>query len=106
MPGAAGAGEPLCVAVIDLDHFKAYNDDWGHNRGDRLLHEVASAWQAQLREVDMLARFGGDEFGLLLPNFPLHEAVRVLEPPSQATPGGHSCSPCIPSWDSQGFSEA
>ena len=105
MARAARAGQPLCVAVTDLDHFKAYNDDWGHNRGDRLLHEVSSAWQAQLRDVDMLVRFGGDEFGLLLPNCPLDEAVRVLERVRQVTPDGQSCSAGIAWWNSQESSE-
>jgi diguanylate cyclase (GGDEF)-like protein len=105
MARAVRAGEPLCVAVIDLDHFKAYNDDWGHDRGDRLLHDVASAWRVQLREVDMLARFGGDEFGLLLPNCPLVEAVRVLERLSQATPDGQRCSAGIAWWDSHESAE-
>jgi diguanylate cyclase (GGDEF)-like protein len=105
MARAVRAGQPLCVAVLDLDHFKAYNDDWGHDRGDRLLHDAASAWRAQLREVDMLARFGGDEFGLLLPNCPLEEAVRVMERLSQATPDGQRCSAGIAWWDSQESAE-
>ena len=105
MARAARAGQPLCVAVIDLDHFKAYNDDWGHSRGDRLLHDVSSAWRSQLREVDMLARFGGDEFGLLLPNCPLDEAVGVLERVRQATPDGQSCSAGVAWWNSQETSE-
>ena len=99
MARAVRAGEPLCVAVIDLDHFKAYNDDWGHDRGDRLLHDVASAWRVQLREVDLLARFGGDEFALLLPNCPQEEAVRVVERLSQAAPEGQRCSAGVAWWD-------
>jgi diguanylate cyclase (GGDEF)-like protein len=60
-------GEPLTVALVDLDFFKAYNDEQGHLAGDRLLSDAAAAWHAVLREKDVLARWGGDEFGLLLP---------------------------------------
>ena len=58
-------GEPLALAVIDLDDFKRVNDRDGHAAGDRLLVELAAAWTASLRPGDLLARFGGDEFVLL-----------------------------------------
>jgi diguanylate cyclase (GGDEF)-like protein len=61
------SGEPLTVALIDLNLFKQYNDQHGHLAGDRLLSEAAAAWHGALRETDVLARWGGDEFGLLLP---------------------------------------
>ena len=51
--------ESICVAMLDLDHFKAYNDAHGHQAGDRLLKEVAAAWRAFLRPYDLLARYGG-----------------------------------------------
>jgi diguanylate cyclase (GGDEF)-like protein len=101
MARAVRGGQPLCVAVIDLDHFKAYNDDWGHDRGDRLLHEVATAWRTELREVDVLARLGGDEFGLMLPNCPLENGVAVLERLALATPDGQRCSSGIAWWDGE-----
>jgi diguanylate cyclase (GGDEF)-like protein len=59
--------EPLTVALLDLDSFKQYNDEHGHLAGDRFLSEAAAAWRGALRETDVLARWGGDEFGLLLP---------------------------------------
>jgi diguanylate cyclase (GGDEF)-like protein len=59
-------GEPLALAVIDLDDFKLVNDRGGHAAGDRLLVELAAAWTAALRPSDLLARLGGDEFVLLL----------------------------------------
>ncbi len=59
-------GEPLALAVIDLDDFKRVNDRDGHAAGDRLLVELAGAWTSSLRPGDLLARFGGDEFVLLL----------------------------------------
>jgi diguanylate cyclase (GGDEF)-like protein len=59
-------GESVALAVIDLDDFKAVNDREGHAAGDRLLVEIAGAWAASLRPGDLLARFGGDEFILML----------------------------------------
>ena len=64
---AARRGLPVALAVIDLDEFKVVNDRDGHAAGDRLLVELASAWSASLRPEDVVARFGGDEFVLLLP---------------------------------------
>ena len=72
-------GSPLTVAMLDLDRFKAYNDDWGHQRGDELLARVAAAWRAELREVDVVARYGGDEFAVLLPGCGVAEAAEVLD---------------------------
>jgi diguanylate cyclase (GGDEF)-like protein len=59
-------GEALTLAVIDLDGFKLVNDRHGHAAGDRLLVEIARAWTASLRPGDLLARFGGDEFVLMI----------------------------------------
>src|SRR5674476_807530 len=53
---------PLSVAMIDLDHFKLFNDEFGHPTGDRLLKSAAAAWQGELRAVDGMARYGGEEF--------------------------------------------
>jgi diguanylate cyclase (GGDEF)-like protein/PAS domain S-box-containing protein len=65
---ARHTGRPLAVAVIDLNDFKAVNDSHGHDAGDRLLERAAAAWQGQLRGSDLLARIGGDEFAVLLPD--------------------------------------
>ncbi|WP_167541850.1 diguanylate cyclase domain-containing protein [Herbaspirillum rhizosphaerae] len=71
---------PLTLALIDVDHFKQFNDHYGHLRGDQCLQEIARAMRAVVgRPHDLLARYGGEEFVLLLPNTPEKGAVSVLE---------------------------
>ncbi|MGB2709931.1 MAG: sensor domain-containing diguanylate cyclase [Conexibacter sp.] len=84
--------EPVCVAILDLDHFKSYNDEHGHQTGDRLLKEAAAAWRAELRPTDTLARYGGEEFVVLLHGHDLEVACRVVDRLRAATPRGQSCS--------------
>jgi diguanylate cyclase (GGDEF)-like protein len=96
---AARSGEPLCVAMLDLDHFKRFNDDYGHQSGDRLLKQVAGAWNGELRPTDMLARYGGEEFALALPACPADEAFAVVERLRSVTPSGQTCSAGIACWD-------
>jgi diguanylate cyclase (GGDEF)-like protein len=75
---AARRGEPTTLVVIDLDDFKLVNDRGGHALGDRLLVELAGAWTASLRPGDLLARFGGDEFVLMLTGIPETQTGQVL----------------------------
>jgi diguanylate cyclase (GGDEF)-like protein len=89
---------PLCVAMLDLDHFKAYNDEHGHQAGDRLLKQAA-AWSARLRMTDLMARYGGEEFSVALPDTDLEHAVELAERLRDATPGGQRCSVGIAVWD-------
>jgi len=58
---------PISLMMFDIDHFKTYNDKYGHLEGDRILREVAGAIRANLRQVDILCRYGGDEFVVILP---------------------------------------
>jgi len=67
------------VVLIDLDKFKEYNDTYGHLSGDQLLINVAEAWSKELRNSDVLSRFGGDEFALTLPDTTLPEAEALIE---------------------------
>lgn len=74
-------GDPrkLAVGILDLDLFKEFNDTYGHPAGDRLLKETAAAWRGQIRDGDMLARIGGEEFGILLRDCEIHIAIDVVE---------------------------
>jgi diguanylate cyclase (GGDEF)-like protein len=95
------AANSLCVAMLDLDHFKAYNDERGHQAGDRLLTEAARAWLAVLRPYDVLARYGGEEFSLLLPDVDVDDAIALVERLRAGTPEGESCSAGIAKWDGE-----
>jgi diguanylate cyclase (GGDEF)-like protein len=96
---AAREEAPVCVAMLDLDHFKDYNDDSGHQAGDRLLKQSASAWTTQLRTTDMLARYGGEEFALVLPGCTLSDGQLLVERLRAAMPDGQTVSAGIAQWD-------
>ena len=72
-------GKPVTIAFVDLDDFKLVNDRAGHAEGDRVLAEVAAVIQAAVRPTDLTARYGGDEFVLVLPELGLADATAVLE---------------------------
>lgn len=93
---ARGHG-PICVALVDLDYFKEYNDRHGHQAGDRLLKTAASSWRDALRQGDLLARYGGEEFAVALP-CGLGEAEDVLERLRSLTPEGLTCSIGVAEW--------
>lgn len=76
---AAKTGQPLAVIMADLDHFKDVNDTHGHLVGDRVLKEVAARIKAALREFDLVGRYGGEEFVVLLENTSSHTAHQVAE---------------------------
>jgi diguanylate cyclase (GGDEF)-like protein len=83
---------PPCVAVLDLDGFKAFNDHHGHAAGDRVLVQAAAAWRGLLRATDTLARTGGDEFVLILHGCDLPQAERIVRRMVAVTPDGVTCS--------------
>jgi diguanylate cyclase (GGDEF)-like protein len=72
-------GHPLSAIMLDIDHFKRANDTYGHSRGDHILREVAERCRHELRAVDVMGRYGGDEFVILLPENDLAAARRVAE---------------------------
>ena len=92
--------------MLDLDHFKAYNDRRGHQAGDGLLREAAVAWRTALRPYDILARYGGEEFSVILPGCDVADAVVLVERLRAFTPEGESCSAGIAEWDGEEQPEA
>jgi diguanylate cyclase (GGDEF)-like protein len=89
---ARATGTVMSVVILDLDHFKAYNDAHGHPAGDALLRQTVAAWRQRLRPEDVLARYGGEEFAVILPGCALDGAVRIADALRQLVPGGQSCS--------------
>ena len=99
MARAEREGHELSVAMLDLDSFKEFNDEFGHQAGDRLLKEAASAWTSQLRATDLLARYGGEEFTLALTGGSAHRDAGITERLRAATPEGVTCSAGLVRWD-------
>jgi diguanylate cyclase len=79
MAAAAESGEPLAVVMGDIDHFKRFNDCWGHLTGDQVLRLVAQTLKNNVRAQDSVARYGGEEFAVVLPNAPLKAAYAVAD---------------------------
>jgi diguanylate cyclase (GGDEF)-like protein len=90
---------PVCVAMLDLDRFKRFNDERGHQAGDRLLKQATAAWSGQLRSSDMLARYGGEEFAVLLPGCTLGDAEALLKRLRVVMPEGQTVSAGVACWD-------
>jgi len=79
---------PLSLILCDIDHFKSYNDRYGHQAGDHLLRTIASILSSFARPVDFVARYGGEEFALILPSIVRSEAVELAKTfGSEASPG-------------------
>ena len=71
--------EHSCLVIIDIDHFKQINDQYGHSYGDKILKSVAATLGEGIRESDFLARIGGEEFAIILPHTPIEEAQTVID---------------------------
>ena len=76
---AERVGRPVCFAMIDLDHFKSVNDTYGHLTGDRVLKNLSRHLQDALRKTDIIGRWGGEEFGVVLFNVDLDGAAKVMD---------------------------
>ncbi len=79
--------QSLSIVMLDIDQFKTVNDQYGHLVGDQVLSALATLWKGLVRRSDLLARFGGDEFCLILPNTTLDQASMVAEKIRAATAG-------------------
>lgn len=73
------SGLSMSLILLDIDHFKQFNDQWGHELGNQVLVHVAQQIQLTLRKLDLPCRFGGEEFMVVLPNTELSKAVGVAE---------------------------
>lgn len=71
--------QPLSMILLDIDHFKKFNDQWGHEIGNHALVHIADIIKDAVRKLDFACRFGGEEFVILLPNTDLRQAVNVAE---------------------------
>lgn len=79
MADCAATGVSLCLLLSDIDHFKSFNDTWGHQTGDQVLKVVAGCLNAGVRETDLPARYGGEEFAILLPDTGIADAARIAD---------------------------
>jgi diguanylate cyclase (GGDEF)-like protein/PAS domain S-box-containing protein len=98
MARALRSGTELCLAIIDIDYFKAYNDTHGHLAGDVVLRGCAAAWEEALREEDTILRYGGEEFLVVLPDCGPRDATEIVERLRAATPEGQTCSAGLALW--------
>lgn len=79
MAEAVASGEPLALVLADIDHFKNFNDQWGHQTGDQVLRLVAEVMKANVKGQDMLARYGGEEFAIILPDTTIENAHMLAD---------------------------
>jgi diguanylate cyclase (GGDEF)-like protein len=98
---ASRSGTALSVCLLDLDRFKDFNDTHGHPAGDDLLRRVAAAWAEVLRPEALLARLGGEEFALILPDASSDDAEAVVERLRAVTPSEITFSAGIATWDGE-----
>lgn len=76
---SARSGQPLCVVMCDVDHFKRFNDEFGHDAGDMVLRTVAEVLEDKFRDGDIVCRYGGEEFTIIAPGTAQHDLMRRAE---------------------------
>jgi diguanylate cyclase (GGDEF)-like protein len=96
---ARRSGQPLTLVMMDLDHFKRYNDRRGHAAGDALLRGAAQAWLKQMRPTDLLARYGGEEFTLVLPVCTADQAAQLVDRLRPLMPDRQTFSAGVATWE-------
>ena len=101
MATATATNSVLTVGLLDLDHFKRFNDTFGHGAGDQLLSRATAAWSSTLPSGVLLARYGGEEFALLFPAITAQIAAAVLQMLLESTPLGQTFSAGVGEWDGE-----
>jgi len=101
MSRATRSKTPLSMLMMDLDHFKEFNDEMGHPQGDQHLRRTAALWLAELRDTDVLVRYGGEEFAVILPETSSAEGRAIAERLRAATPHGQTASSGVATWDGE-----
>ncbi len=76
---AKNSQKPLSIVMVDLDYFRQINDEYGHDTGDKIILDVVRVFRRSLREKDILARYGGDEFTIIMPDTAIDEAFEIAE---------------------------
>jgi diguanylate cyclase (GGDEF)-like protein len=89
------AKTPVALAMVDIDHFKEYNDTFGHPAGDTLLSSLASLMMSEVRPADLVARYGGEEFCFVMPDTDLFKAVELMEHVRVASSSGGPDRPSV-----------
>ncbi|MET3052307.1 GGDEF domain-containing protein [Pseudomonas alkylphenolica] len=84
--------QPLALWMLDIDHFKSINDNWGHSAGDEVIKHLATLCRALVRPQDLVVRYGGEEFCVLMPDTSLADALHMAEQVRAAT----AKSVCVP----------
>lgn len=79
MERARRSGQPLSLIILDVDHFKRFNDQWGHELGNQALVHIAKLILLTFRKLDLACRYGGEEFVVILPNTDLRQATQAAE---------------------------
>jgi diguanylate cyclase (GGDEF)-like protein len=95
------SGAPMCAVLLDLDHFKSFNDRHGHQAGDGHLRAAAEQWRQRLRGTDLIARYGGEEFAIVLTATTIPRALEVVDGLRESLPGDETVSAGIAEWDGE-----
>jgi diguanylate cyclase (GGDEF)-like protein len=91
-------GWQFTLVILDVDDLKQVNDTEGHPAGDAALREVSARWRGQIRDIDLLARIGGEEFGLLLPGCDAEAALEIVDRLRADMPEGLTASAGVVAW--------
>ena len=103
---ARRSGRPISFVMLDVDHFKAYNDEHGHQAGDDLLRSLGLAWRSAMRPFDTIARYGGEEFACILPLCERDAARAAADRLRDSVPLGQTVSAGVATWTGAELADA